>query len=483
MAEFEQELTDDGYAATDELTEADFNYTTSESDQGQDHDEPSEVTDAAHLVTTLPPERRCRTCCTSFTSRNKLFKHIYANSCTRPVVAAGSKNAGTDRPTVIDAEPEPATKNYTYIKMPVQFPGGSTQTQYQICVDTGCSRPLVDRQWLSTHPSHTVDHNKSIVVKAVGQTLQLDGKANIQLLVPGHLNGKPATGRVNVSAWITDHLEPLLLLGNEFLEPHGAIIDLPKRQLTIGACQNMTVPIELHRRDPVQRRRLLASSTVTIPPQSLYAIPTRTRDEVPDLGKTAYMLCGDYPGTLDAIIDHTAYIVFKNDSNKPKTISVNTVLAHLEPYQEDGYYEVSTPEDIAFLAHKFQYDTDTAYTTNLDDNTSVLTRPHPKANPYRPGSGISKVTQLPEITTPNGIHIYAKDPDYASALEQLINHYTQCWQDHGPVNVPEDQRMQIPLVEGWQTQRLASKPYPLGRKDREAVDKTFDELHRKGLIE
>ena len=39
---------------------------------------------------------------------------------------ASSKNAGTDRPTVIDVELEPATKNYTYIKMPVQFPRGST---------------------------------------------------------------------------------------------------------------------------------------------------------------------------------------------------------------------------------------------------------------------------------------------------------------------------------------------------------------------
>jgi hypothetical protein len=96
VAEFEQELADNSYIATNELTETDFNHTAPESEQGPDQDEPSEVTDTVHLVTTLPPERRCHKCYTSFLSRNQLFKHIYANSCTRPAVAASRKNASTD---------------------------------------------------------------------------------------------------------------------------------------------------------------------------------------------------------------------------------------------------------------------------------------------------------------------------------------------------------------------------------------------------
>jgi hypothetical protein len=98
MAEYKQELADNGYIATDELNETDSNYTVTESEQGQDHDDPSQVTDTTHLVTTLPYERRCCKCYTSFMSRNQLFKYIYTNSYTRPTVAATAsrKNAGTD---------------------------------------------------------------------------------------------------------------------------------------------------------------------------------------------------------------------------------------------------------------------------------------------------------------------------------------------------------------------------------------------------
>jgi hypothetical protein len=112
----------------------------------------------------------------------------------------------------------------------------------------------------------------------------------------------------------------------------------------------MTIPIELYRRDLVLYCRLLASSIVTIPPQSIYTILTCTCNEVLDLSKTVYILYSDYPSTLDMIIDHTAYLVVKNDSYKPKTIPVNIVLVYLELYQEDGYYKVSTLEDIVFLA-------------------------------------------------------------------------------------------------------------------------------------
>jgi hypothetical protein len=56
IAEFEQELTDNSYIATDKLTETDFNYTIPESKQDQDHNKSSEVTDTIYLVTTLLPE-------------------------------------------------------------------------------------------------------------------------------------------------------------------------------------------------------------------------------------------------------------------------------------------------------------------------------------------------------------------------------------------------------------------------------------------
>lgn len=50
------------------------------------------------------------------------------------------------------------------------------------------------------------------------------------------------------------------------------------------------------------------------------------------------------------------------------------------------------------------------------------------------------------------------------------------------VDIPEDQWMTIPLVDGWESQLPKSKIYPLGPKDREVVDQAFQPLHDQGKM-
>lgn len=38
-------------------------------------------------------------------------------------------------------------------------------------------------------------------------------------------------------------------------------------------------------------------------------------------------------------------------------------------------------------------------------------------------------------------------------------------------------------MEGWEKAKIASRCYPLGSKDQELLDKTFDELHAQGQME
>ncbi len=57
------------------------------------------------------------------------------------------------------------------------------------------------------------------------------------------------------------------------------------------------------------------------------------------------------------------------------------------------------------------------------------------------------------------------------------------WDDYpGVVNVPEENWMTIPLVDGWESQLPKSKIYPLGPKDRAVVDKAFQPLHDQGKM-
>ena len=43
--------------------------------------------------------------------------------------------------------------------------------------------------------------------------------------------------------------------------------------------------------------------------------------------------------------------------------------------------------------------------------------------------------------------------------------------------------MKIPLVEGWQSQKVTTRAYPLSKKDREVLDHTFNTLHDQGRME
>jgi hypothetical protein len=65
-------------------------------------------------------------------------------------------------------------------------------------------------------------------------------------------------------------------------------------------------------------------------------------------------------------------------------------------------------------------------------------------------------------------------------LRALVSEFATCWEEKGPIDIPEEERMPVPLVEGWQNQKVATRCYPLGIKDREAVDKVFDELAKEG---
>jgi Reverse transcriptase (RNA-dependent DNA polymerase)/RNase H-like domain found in reverse transcriptase/Integrase zinc binding domain len=106
----------------------------------------------------------------------------------------------------------------------------------------------------------------------------------------------------------------------------------------------------------------------------------------------------------------------------------------------------------------------------------------PKAIPTRTNPAIKTPTDAPELITKEGIHIYAKDRTKASKFEKIIDKYPTIWTDQGIIDLPLEQQLKVPLVDGWQNAKLNSRPYPLSRKDRECLDKTFDPMHEQGRM-
>jgi len=109
--------------------------------------------------------------------------------------------------------------------------------------------------------------------------------------------------------------------------------------------------------------------------------------------------------------------------------------------------------------------------------------PKPKYSEKLSNFGIKTPENLPKRVIDNGIHIYALDPKLADSFEKLVRAHPKLWVNEGLVKMYEDEMMKIPLVEGWENQKIANRSYPLSKKDLKVVDKVFDDLHDQSKME
>jgi len=515
--QYDTELLEQGYV----MTEAVYLDEDGDTRDGTTTEEASDDRpDESYL--SLSKDLTCRKCTATFDSRNKLFKHVYNNTCGKSkydeknvdkAVASGN-GLNQTKPRLVVGKPTTETNNsvqingYTYATLAIRTHEDGQDDD--ICVDTGCSRPLVDREWLSRHPTATVDHSKVNVVQGIGPTTtKMEGLATFDLYVPGTVSGERTLGKVTVQAWVSDRLEPKVLLGNEFLYPYGAVVDLPNKTITLNACQKLVSPIRVHRRGQRIVRKLLASATTHVPAKSTIMIPTTcsSKNAKPLPTGRDYIFESCFPGAHDALTDCGNFVAVSNPTDEPKTVYRRTRLGTLNEYEEEGSYLARTPGDLdAFLQREFPDDVanvamnKTPQTTKLKKTVRFQKTSAPKESPRpttedkapketvspelfdHPSSGITMPADVPEIKAKNGVSICNKDPDLAQEISAIVHEFTECWDDRGPIEMTEDEMMRIPLVDGWQNQKIASKPYPLGVKDREVLDEYHDDLHKRNLM-
>jgi len=140
-----------------------------------------------------------------------MFKYIYTNNCIQPDRSQRIVSTTFHQPQIVKAviDTNQQQQAYTYITLKVRLsPNGP---DYEVCTDTGCSRPLVDREWLKNY-TYTIDRSKSTTVHGIG-TLKLSEWATFDILIPGTIKGKLSIGQTTVGTWVTDTLELNLLLG------------------------------------------------------------------------------------------------------------------------------------------------------------------------------------------------------------------------------------------------------------------------------
>ena len=100
----------------------------------------------------------------------------------------------------------------------------------------------------------------------------------------------------------------------------------------------------------------------------------------------------------------------------------------------------------------------------------------PSGAPPMP-SGAPKAFSTLETRMSNGVTIYGQ-PKERQILLKLVTDFPKLWIDEGFVDIAQNEWMKLPLRSDWESKVSGkAKIYPLGIKDREVVDKTFDEIY------
>lgn len=219
----------------------------------------------------LTTAHACRMCKTSFSSNNKLHKHVRS---THPKTKgkAEEKEAKTlssepelksklidvhhadiiesDATNIID-EPGCGFRNWHYMTVFFQFntnPSVMESFTKPACLDTGCTMSLVDRDFLRKHLPDTVIQKTAskITVRGIGsRTHECQNYVRLSLYLPGSLNGKVVVAHLERDVHLVDNLRANLLIGMDIIGPERISMDIPSRKAIIGGCRNMLIDLDI----------------------------------------------------------------------------------------------------------------------------------------------------------------------------------------------------------------------------------------------
>ncbi len=467
-----------------DIQEGEEAYEPDQEQEPEDEKNEEEAVDVGHVAET---QNGCRSCRKTFPSNNKLHKHV-RDGCNGGKLAKQkldkaiqkSKPAKPPGPTLVRsiASPSPHVstgygfRGWRYATALAKL--ALTAKEEPICLDTGCTMSLIDRSFLKEQvPDILIKRTPSpIVVRGLGTgTHRCDEYAVLTIYLPGN-NDRLAV--IIREVHIVNNLKAKMLVGIDILVPEDISIMLPSRKAIVGSCDDIELSLTVTTRsiNPV-RKAIMAHENTTIQPRS-HANVLIVKTALPqnrDLLFEPDCHTGD-TAIYAHIVDHTLSAVqVRNDSDVPLVIPRKTRLGHVVEYEADGCYLVNSQD--SELA---------ASTTGKRANwvrtcfRSLLTT----ATAFHLG-----MTTSPERKIMHGVTVYGSNA-VAAQIATVVHSYPHLWTDRGNlVKVPEEEWMDIPLIDDWKTQYKPgqARVYPVGQKDREVIDTAFDKLQAQGRLE
>ena len=494
-------------------SEENFEDTTPEGEQHAYYSEVPEEENVDINFVTAPSKIRheCKRCHNSFMSRNALFSHLRTNCWkaaspasptsieqSRPTISASLKAFSVPPKAMVSASLKPTTfcpKPSAATPRVIEFTASASQdhplgysfrsSEYttssvsfcpdgpklSICFNSGCPITLGDRDFLQQHvsdfqskikhmASHIPVHSFGNKVSAASEFLNLD------VFINGVDDRGPATAKITMEVHLAENLKANMLMGTGVLNVHGILLDLGTQSAVITKCNSLKIPICCVAKPYSQLQRVIKTHhACTVAPNTVMDIPIVYHGTIPEdrdylfEPQSSYKL-GHEGGVYAHIVDASmSFVKVKNATPCPVKLSKHARLGTIVEYNGHGCYMVSP--DAESLAT-------CGWRVSGQDPPSIISGSATRTDP------------LKEHPLLNGVTVYG-DHDAATALADLVSDFKDMFTDLGKtVDVPEEQWMPIRLKAGAQPK--ASRVYPLGQKDRQVVDETFNKLYAQGKL-
>lgn len=479
--------------------------------------------DSTSYFTEAAPEiHSCRHCTESFASRNALFRHLkevwkeprHASEVFEvteaPQVAEDSSTAAPDETRKViesSSKDSGSTPGYAFRGFHYAITNLKPTPESEAmpsCADSGAGITLLDRtQCQKFFPSTKISKMASpIRVRGLGSAMHsTDEFVTVTTYADGELpDGTPAVAKMTMEAHLVDNLKANMLIGNDVLVPQKIRLDPAGGKMVIGACQDLAARIEVvTKKDPGVRRAIRSKGTVTIPALSTVSVPVTYRGTLPDDRDFLFepqfkQNLGREGGVFAHVVDSSlSFVQLRNASDRPARISRRSRLGSVVEFQEEGCY-LATPEAAPLAAGGWMLRKPkqswksriakglltvaagvAAYTTS----GSLPRNENPGSSTSTPAS--TTVDPAHEHVLSNGITIYGSTQEEAFQIAAVAMEFPEIWTDQGTtVDIPEEEWMPIPLKPGVDSK--PSRVYPLGQKDKEIIDETFDKLHQQGKM-
>jgi len=178
-----------------------------------------------------------------------------------------------------------------------------------------------------------------------------------------------------------------------------------------------------------------------------------------------------------------------NNTGRPITIKKGAKVARISPVYQRETTQLITEETLDAIAHSdtvnFLNVTDEFLNSEGEVAMAADAGDEPASPPLPakevPRYGMAKPDSYPVITDCHGVEICADNPEYAEKLKTILDKY-HIYHDRGLIPIPDEDKMRIELLDGWQNQKQNVRVFPLGLEDMELLNEQNDRQHKIGKI-